>query len=795
MNPPFPFRTRRGFASEQVTARSLAVSLGCSLAVVSLQGPPAVAQLTGQDEDGKSEEELQLQPIFVRGETPSGPANPYANPEAPYKVDYSASPKLTEPLVNTPRTIQAIPKEIIETTGATSLKDVMRLQPGITLGTGEGGNGFGDNIYIRGYRAHNDIYMDGLRDPGLTLRETFATEQIEILLGPSSTIGGRGTTGGSINSISKMPSETEFTELDVKVDTAGSKRFTFDVNNVLSPSLAVRFNGLVHDGQVAGRDEVFDKRYGLATSVSIQPTELTKLTLDYYHLDTDSLPDWGFPYDATNRRPYDVDRSNFYGVKDRDFQKTTANIGTVQFDYDISETLAMNAQFRHGVTTNDYLLTVPGIREVDPEATTPTTSRGRDVPPGKVLYDEFGCAGVCVNARALKRDFRNTFTGGQVNFQKNIDLSDYHHTLIAGLELTKEKVDRKQGSPIERLIDHELFAGFSNIWIHDLENPSQDKIWDGGFGAPTSLAIIELNTWSVYLLDTFKIRDQWQISAGLRQDGYDAKSSSGPTDYSSEFSSNEYNKSFTNWNLAALYKPRVNGSIYAAISTSSNPPGEQLDAATSAAYGGLAEGFLDFEPERNVSYEIGTKWDVFDDRLNISTAIFQINKDNQLITGGSRSDPLRDNKGATRSRGISLSLAGKVSEKLSLSGGFTYLDTEVTKNPLRPNLVGTKFAYVPDFSLNLVGQYQLNPRFEIGAALYYQTEIYGSLNYDVNPKIPGYTRLDLFAEYQFNDYLAGKISIFNATNVTYYDSLYRSPAPFVYVAPGRSAQGSFSLKW
>ena len=247
--------------------------------------------------------------------------------------------------------------------------------------------------------------------------------------------------------------------------------------------------------------------------------------------------------------------------------------------------------------------------------------------------------------------------------------------------------------------------------------------------------------------------------------------------------------------MAALYKPRPNGSIYAAISTSSNPPGEQLDAGTSAAYGGLVEGFLDFEPERNVSYEIGTKWDVFDDKLNISAAIFQINKDNQLITGGSRSNPLRDNKGATRSRGISLNLGGKASEKLSLSGGFTYLDTEVTKNPLRPNLVGTKFAYVPDFSLNLVGQYQLNPRLEIGAALYYQTEVYGSLGREINPRIPAYTRLDLFAEYQFNDHLTGKISVFNATNTTYYDSLYRSSAPFVYVAPGRSAQGSFSLKW
>ena len=79
------------------------MSLGYSLAAMSLQGPPAEAKLTGQDEDGKSEEELQLQPIFVRGETSGGPVDPYANPEAPYKVDDSASPKLTEPLLNTPQ--------------------------------------------------------------------------------------------------------------------------------------------------------------------------------------------------------------------------------------------------------------------------------------------------------------------------------------------------------------------------------------------------------------------------------------------------------------------------------------------------------------------------------------------------------------------------------------------------------------------------------------------------------------------------------------------------------------------
>ena len=95
-------------------------------------------------------------------------------------------------------------------------------------------------------------------------RETFAVEQIEILERPSSTIGGRGTTGGSVNSVSKRPGFTDFAKVETGMGNEVTKRLTFDVNSVVSPKLALRFNGLVQDGEVAGRDEVFDDRYGAA---------------------------------------------------------------------------------------------------------------------------------------------------------------------------------------------------------------------------------------------------------------------------------------------------------------------------------------------------------------------------------------------------------------------------------------------------------------------------------------------------------------------------------------------------
>ena len=93
-------------------------------------------------------------------------ADPYADPAAPYKVDRLSSSKFTEPLLNTPRTITVLTKEVLQDKNATSLREIGRSTAGVTLGTGEGGNAFGDRFFIRGFDARNDVFIDGIRDPG-----------------------------------------------------------------------------------------------------------------------------------------------------------------------------------------------------------------------------------------------------------------------------------------------------------------------------------------------------------------------------------------------------------------------------------------------------------------------------------------------------------------------------------------------------------------------------------------------------------------------------------------------------
>src|SRR5260221_12423397 len=205
--------------------------------------------------------------------------NPYADPAAPYKADRVASPKFTEPLVNTPRTVTVLTKEILEDKNATTLKEVGRSTAGVTLGTGEGGNAYGDRFFIRGFDARNDVFIDGVRDAGVSVRENFFTEQVEILRGPGSSFAGRGATGGAINIVTKQATtEKSFYNMDTTFGTDRTKRVVLDVNQVISPTLAVRAGGLFQDANVAGRDYVTDNPDGAFVATTWKPVDSVKVT-------------------------------------------------------------------------------------------------------------------------------------------------------------------------------------------------------------------------------------------------------------------------------------------------------------------------------------------------------------------------------------------------------------------------------------------------------------------------------------------------------------------------------------
>src|SRR4051794_27187706 len=224
--------------------------------------------------------------------------DPYANPAAPYMATrVQASGKFPEPILNTPKTITVLTKDVLEDKNATTLKSAVLNTAGVTLGTGEGGNAFGDRFFIRGFDARNDVFLDGMRDAGVSVRENFFTEQVEILRGPGSSFAGRGTTGGAINIVTKQATtEKSFYNMDTTFATDHTKRVVLDVNQVINPTLAVRAGGLFQDAGVAGRDYIKDDRDGGFVTAKWTPLDTVKLTATYIHTNLHGLPDFGVPY-------------------------------------------------------------------------------------------------------------------------------------------------------------------------------------------------------------------------------------------------------------------------------------------------------------------------------------------------------------------------------------------------------------------------------------------------------------------------------------------------------------------
>ena len=130
----------------------------------------------------------------------------------------------------------------MEEQGATTLRDVLKNVPGLTITAGEGGNPAGDNLTLRGFSARNDIFIDGVRDLSPQSRDPFNLEQVEVVKGPGSAFTGRGSTGGSINLLNKTPGLRRSFGGTLDFGTDRTRRATADINVPIGDSLAFRLN-------------------------------------------------------------------------------------------------------------------------------------------------------------------------------------------------------------------------------------------------------------------------------------------------------------------------------------------------------------------------------------------------------------------------------------------------------------------------------------------------------------------------------------------------------------------------
>jgi catecholate siderophore receptor len=662
------------------------------------------------------------------------------------RISGVSSPKYTEPLRDVPQTITVIPASVIQEQNATTLRDVLRNVPGLTIQAGEGGVPAGDNLTIRGFSARTDMFVDGVRDFGGYSRDPFNTEQVEVTKGPASSVAGRGSTGGSINMVSKAPRVSSLRSATFGLGDESYKRGTIDVNQKLDgvglPRAALRLNAMWTDTDVARRDAVENKRWGVAPSLAFGLGTSTRVVLSYAHLDQDNVPDYGIPWVPVNTGPLapwsgaapPVESSNFYGLTARDYEDTRTDLSTALVEHDLRDGLTLRNQLRYGRSKRDSVITAPRFADVN----SPANYR-------------------VINRQLQSRDMLDTILSNQTSLNARFGVGRVRHALAAGVELGRE------GS------ENFLRAG-PTAPTADLFDPDPDQPYPGPITRTGAVNDGTADGAAVYAFDTITLGTHFEVTGGLRYDhfavDYDSKAASGVV---TPFSRTD---DMLSWRAGAVYKPRPYGSVYAGLGTSFNPSAEGLS---------LAANNVNLDPEETRSFEVGTKWDLSRQRLSLTAALFRTQKRNARTPGVNPGDPPQVLQGEQTVDGVELGATGSIGSRVSVFAGYAHMRSEIEESNTAAE-VGGALPQTPENTFNLWLTLRLPRDVTVGLGTQYMDSVYRNA---VNTlSVPSYWVVNATAAYAVTRRLTLRLNGYNLADEEYVDRVgggHFIPGPGRYV--------------
>lgn len=681
-------------------------------------------------------------------------------PPQGYKAEAPAIVKLTQPIIDTPQMINVTTRQVIDDRMASSLTDVFRNTSSISIGAGES-SWQGTNLSLRGFNARNDMYLDGMRDFGSYTRDPFDLDAVEVLEGPSSILFGRGSTGGVVNQVTRQPQLGSIESGEVTGGTDGLIRGVVDVGGAipqLGRGAAFRIDAMGHSQDITDRDKVFYRRWGVAPSVAFGLGTDTRAYFSYFHQSEDDRPDYGLPY--LRGAPAPVPRSNYYGFTD-DFLQSDVNIGTARFEHDFSPDLTIRDQVRYANYWTHW-------RDLEPQVITAAVTAATPIPA------------INVN-RALQGGRRtDTFAQNQMDLIGNVRLGGLENDFSAGWEIGPESAkptyDNGIGVPPTSLL-----------------HPNENLLFTG-LEVPAVTVSTTAFTVGVYGIDTLKLGERLELTGGVRWDRFDSR-------YVAQFFStalatlgqptrrqdvHELDQ-MPSWRASVVYKPVPFGSIYFDYSTSFDPSAEALSQIV--AVRSLNTGNIGLAPEDNETFEVGAKWELLGDRLQLQSALFQEVKENARETDPANSQ-FNILAGTQRVNGAEVIADGKLTEAWDVSASYTYLLGRTIKSVTGGPPVGSPIFNAPQNSVTLWTTYQLPYRVQIGGGLNYLSRRYTSISAAAYTSAPPYTVLDAMVKWQANDHLRLQVNVSNFTNAYYIDGVHG-----FHAIPGEGAAALFSVAY
>jgi catecholate siderophore receptor len=619
--------------------------------------------------------------------------------------------KFTEPLLDTPQTVSVIPKFVLEDEQNRTLQDAVRNVPGISIAAGESG-AQGDNLTIRGFTARNDIFLDGIRDFGSYYRDSFNFEQVEVLEGPAGVQFGRGSTGGVINQESKVPATDRFVRIDAQAGTDLTRRIAADINEPL-PDLAngtaFRLNAMGTEGGVASRPYAEDRRFGFAPSLSFGMNSAARLTLSYLHFTESDTPDYGLPW-FESVLAQGVNRHSYFGFPDANFLRTNDDILTLKANRSFQRPgeLDLHTIARWANYPRDVQITEPQICSND-SVSTPVGGYVAALPTS-ALNTSQPCAYTPATPAAQFTVNRN-----QIQI-KSVEGDLWDQTeLTAHFKLAGIRNDFAGGVEGGREISNPIKTSYTENKINsvtptNLLTPTPQDVFSGT-GYIASITHVKSQSVGLYFVDTVKLSRWIELSGGVRWDYFDTlfnlyatPTSVAGAALTATIPPISQTVAQPSYRAAFVFKPNPHSSVYFDYGTSFDPSAESLSLSVSSSI---------LPPEENETYEVGAKYSLLHERLQLEGAWFHTTKDNARET-----DPTNSNNivlaGNQLVQGVQASAVGRFSGGTGLVLGYAWLDSQVLYSLLFPTSIGYPLANVPRQTFNAFVTHNLPGRLNAG---------------------------------------------------------------------------------
>lgn len=571
----------------------------------------------------------------------------------------STATRTDTPILETPASIQVIPREVLEDQQITNLGDALRNFSGVSINSGEG-RGF--QIDLRGFEGV-PVFRDGFRiyspkgKDDRAIIDIANVERIEVLRGPASVLFGQIEPGGIVNVVSRRPMATPSYSVGLQVGSYGFVRPQIDFTGPLTDDENLLYRLVAtyqrEDGFRDFEEDV--NRFFVAPSLTWQIGDRTNVNVQLEYLNDQRPLDPGLV--ALGDRVADIPRDRILGEPDDTITNEFISVG-YNLEHQFNENWTLRNALRYLKDNDDIraALSFPFIGGLDEDTGT-------------------------LNRVFAEQDDRNETLALQTNVIGEFSTGSIDHTLLLGVDLARSRLDS---------------TSFTVFFPPTVQVPI--NIFDPVYGAvprpdrlddPTSDESINTDSLQFYVQDQIDLLDNLILVAGFNYELFDQTTSRtrGGTTTDSDQSGN-----FFSPRVGLVYQPVENLSLYTSYARSFFP-----NAALNVAGDPL-------DPEEGEGFEVGIKTELLDRRLLATLSYFDLTRRN--VATADPTDPRSSvATGEQRSQGIELDITGEILPGWNLIGSYSYIDAQVTQDNQFD--VGNRLPGVPEHSASLWTSYEI----------------------------------------------------------------------------------------